>query len=166
MDGRGSGALRATLAARHQVRVWLDVLLYTGGSDAVTLPILPVLAATLRAGPIGELAFICGDRGKPLTKESFGNLFRKAVRAAGITGNSAHGLRKLGATRAAENGATVAELEAIFGWRGGRIPSLYTEAAHRARLSRQAMGKLAANETETNAPAPDEKVGASMTNEK
>ena len=173
--------------------VWLDVLLYTGlrrgdalmlgkqhvrngvatlsteksqGEITVTLPILPVLAATLRAGPIGELAFICGDRGKPLTKESFGNLFRKAVRAAGITGNSAHGLRKLGATRAAENGATVAELEAIFGWRGGRMPSLYTEAANRALLSRQAMGKLAANETETNAPAPDEKVRAPMTNEK
>jgi len=58
---------------------------------------------------------ISGDRGKPLTKESFGNLFRKAVRAAGIKGRSAHGLRKVGATRAAENGATVAELEAIFG---------------------------------------------------
>jgi Phage integrase family len=88
---------------------------------------------------------ISGDRGKPLTKESFGNLFRKAVRAAGIKGRSAHGLRKVGATRAAENGATVAELEAIFGWRGGRMASLYTEAANRARLSRQAMNKLAAN---------------------
>jgi integrase len=165
-------------------RVWLDVLLYTGlrrgdavalgkqhvrngvatlrteksqGDITVTLPILPVLAATLKAGPIGDLAFICGDRGKPLTKESFGNLFRRAVRAAGIEGKSAHGLRKVGATRAAENGATVAELEAIFGWRGGRMASLYTEAANRARLSRQAMGKLA-NETGSDIPSPNEKV--------
>ena len=174
-------------------RVWLDVLLFTGlrrgdavtigrqhvrngvailrteksqGDITVTLPILPVLQRTLDAGPVGELAFIVGDKGKPLTKESFGNLFRKAVRAAGVEGKSAHGLRKVGATRAAENGATVAELEAIFGWRGGRMASLYTEAANRARLSKQAMDKLAANETETNAPAPSHRVRAAKRKQK
>jgi hypothetical protein len=87
----------------------------------VTIPILPVL----RAGPCGDLAFICGDRGQPLTKESFGNLFRDACNAAGIA-KSAHGVRKIGATRAATNGATVAELDAIFGWQGGGMASLYT----------------------------------------
>jgi hypothetical protein len=30
------------------------------------------------------------------------------------------------ATTAAENGATVAELEAIIGWQGGRMAALYT----------------------------------------
>jgi hypothetical protein len=48
----------------------------------VTLPILPVLADTLAAGPCGDLTFIAGERGQPLTKESFGNLFRAACRAA------------------------------------------------------------------------------------
>jgi hypothetical protein len=80
----------------------------------VTLPILPVLAATLAAGPSGDLSFVIGEKGEPLTKESFGNAFRKACRAAGVPG-SAHGVRKVAATRAAENGATVTELEAIFG---------------------------------------------------
>ena len=56
----------------------------------VTLPILPVLQGTLDAGPIGELAFICGN-GKPLTKESFGNAFKEACIAAGIPNKSAHG---------------------------------------------------------------------------
>ena len=55
------------------------------------------------AGPIGDLAFICGAKGGPLTKESFGNMFSKAARAAGVN-KSAHGVRKIGATRAAENG--------------------------------------------------------------
>jgi integrase len=77
-------------------RVWRDVLFYTGlrRGDAVTLgrqhvrdniatlrteksqgemivsiPILPILQQTLNAGPTGELAFICGKNGKPLTKE-------------------------------------------------------------------------------------------------
>jgi integrase len=147
-------------------RVWLDVLLYTGlrRGDAVqlgrqhvrdgvatirtektgvsvTIPILPTLAATLAAGPCGELAYICGAGGQPLTKESFGNAFREACRAAGVR-KSAHGVRKIGATRAAENGATVAELEAIFGWQGGGMASLYTRAADRARLAKGAMSKL------------------------
>jgi integrase len=149
-------------------RVWLDVLLYTGlrrgdavrlgrqhvrdgvatlrteksaGDVTVTIPILPVLAATLGAGPCGDMTFICGERRQPITKESFGNIFRAATREAGIV-KSAHGVRKIGATRAAENGATVAELEAIFGWRGGRMAALYTREADRARLAKRAISKL------------------------
>jgi hypothetical protein len=63
-------------------------------------------------------------------------------------------LRKVGATRAAENGATVAELEAIFGWSGGRMASLYTREANRARLSKKAIGKLERTPDEHPIPAP------------
>jgi len=167
-------------------RVWLDVLLYTGlrRGDAVrfgrqhvrdgigtikteksgftvevTLPILPVLAATLAAGPCGDLTFIAGESGRPLAKESFGNLFRKACRAAGVPG-SAHGVRKIAATRAANAGATVAQLEAIFGWCGGGMASLYTRAADRRRLSLEAMHKLNANVEATSIPAPWHQVRA------
>jgi hypothetical protein len=75
-------------------RVWLDLLLYTGlrrgdavrlgrqhvrdgvatlqteksqGAVTVNLPILAVLQRTLAAGPCGDLAFICGKTGGPLT---------------------------------------------------------------------------------------------------
>jgi hypothetical protein len=51
-------------------------------------------------GPRGDLAFIVGKNGKPLTKESFGNEFKTACRQAGVPG-SAHGVRKIAATRAA-----------------------------------------------------------------
>jgi len=51
-------------------------------------------------------------------------------------------VRKAAATRAANAGATVAELEAIFGWSGGRMASLYTRSADRRRLARAAMHKL------------------------
>lgn len=152
-------------------RVWLTVLLYTGlrRGDAVvvgkqhirdgeivikteksgktvevTIPVLPSLKAILDAGPTGDLAFIVGGRKEPLTKESFGNYFREACRKAGVN-KSAHGVRKIGATRAANNGATVAELEAIFGWSGGGMAALYTRAADRKRLSRGAAGKLEKN---------------------
>jgi integrase len=82
-----------------------------------------------------------------MTKESFGNWFRDACKAADVAG-SAHGLRKAGATRAANNGATVAQLEAIFGWSGGGIASLYTRQADRTRLAKEVMGKLSKGKTE------------------
>jgi integrase len=111
-----------------------------------------------RPGPCGDLTFIAGERGQPLTKESFGNLFRIACKAAGVTG-SAHGVRKIAATRAANAGATVAQLEAIFGWSGGRMASLYTRSADRERLAKEAMHKLA-NEKRTSIPAPSHQVRA------
>jgi integrase len=166
-------------------RVWLDVLLYTGlrrgdavrfGRQhvrddvgtikteksgftlAVSLPILPVLAATLEAGPCGDMTYIAGERGQPLTKESFGNMFRDACRKAGVPG-SAHGVRKIAATRAANHGATVAQLEAIFGWIGGTMASHYTRSADRQRLAAEAMHKLA-NDDRTSIPSPKHPVRA------
>lgn len=168
-------------------RVWLAVLLYTGlrrgdavrlgrqhvrngvatirteksqGEIEVIIPILPVLDEALKAGPTGELAFICGARGGPLVKEAFGTMFSEACRAAGVK-KSAHGVRKAGATRAANNGATVAQLEAIFGWVGGRMASHYTRSADRARLARDGMNLLA-NDGGTSIPAPEEKVRGSF----
>ena len=147
-------------------RVWLHVLLYTGlrRGDAVTvgrqhvrngvatlktektntevnIPILPPLAETLAKGPTGDLAFIVGENGRPLTKESFGNMFRTACNEAGVK-KSAHGVRKIGAVRAAEAGVTMRELEALFGWTGGTMASLYTKTADRKRLAKQASEKI------------------------
>jgi integrase len=118
----------------------------------VTLPILPALEATLRAGPCGDLAFIAGLRGQPMAKKSFSNDFKDACRAAGVSG-SAHGVRKIAATRAANAGATVAQLEAIFGWSGGAMAALYTRAADRRRLATEAMHTLA-NDKRTSIVAP------------
>ncbi|CAK01379.1 tyrosine-type recombinase/integrase [Bartonella tribocorum] len=149
-------------------RVWIDVLLYTGlrRGDAVRigwknvkdniihlktekskyqtdvfLPILPELAETLKIGPIGNETFICSKTNQKFIKESFGNAFRDACNAAGIK-KSAHGLRKLAATRAANSGATVSQLKAIFGWTEDQMASLYTKSADRKRLALEAIKKL------------------------
>jgi hypothetical protein len=58
----------------------------------------------------------------------------RAARAAGVPG-SGHGVRKLAATRDAQNGATEAQLEAKYGWSGGKMASLYTRSANRKRLA-------------------------------
>jgi integrase len=127
-----------------------------GFTVTVTLPILPALAETLKAGPCGDLTFIAGANGRPLTKESFGNEFREACRLAFVPG-SAHGVRKIAATRAANAGVTVPQLEAIFGWQGGAMASLYTHEADRRRLALEAMHTLE-NEKRTSIVAPKSKV--------
>jgi hypothetical protein len=69
----------------------------------------------------------------------------------------------MSATRAAENGATVSQLNAIFGWSGTAMPSLYTQAADRKRLAQEAMSKvLRENETTTSIRSPMQEVRAAM----
>lgn len=126
----------------------------------VTIPILPDLAETMAITKLGDLAIIATDEGKNFVKESLGTAFREACRAAGIK-KSAHGLRKAAATHAANRGATVAQLEAIFGWEGGRMASLYTRSADRKALAEAAMEKLSRQpKKRTSIPAPKGKVRA------
>lgn len=160
-------AYESRWAAGTKERVWLHVLLYTGlrCGDAVKLgrqhfkngiaiiktektgeevPIVmgPELAATLKQGPCGDLAFICGVRGEPFKKASFGEAFTIAARAAGVQ-KTAHGIRKARVINAAENDATERELDAMFGWKpGSRTASIYTRAADRTRLVKGATAKM------------------------
>jgi len=128
-----------------------------GEITTVTIPILAPLRRTLDTGPTGDLTWICGARGLPFTKESFGNAFSEAARMAGVK-KSAHGVRKIAATLAAENGATVHELMALFGWTTIAQAEVYTREASRARLSAGAAHKL--DETGTSMPAPSKVVRA------
>jgi integrase len=107
----------------------------------VVIPVLPELAHTLANSPCGDLAFVVGERGLPMTKEGMANAFREACRAAGIADKSGHGLRKAAATRLANAGATVAELNSVFGWEGSKQASYYTKSADRERLAKSAMNK-------------------------
>jgi integrase len=106
-------------------------------AEQVAIPILEPLAESLAASKTGDLTYLVTDTGQPWVKESFGNWFREACRAAGCPG-SAHGLRKAGATRAAERGASERQLMAIFGWSTGKMAQHYTRTADRMRLARGA----------------------------
>lgn len=107
------------------------------GKVTVVLPLLKPLADSIAATKTGDLVFIAKADGAPMTKESFGNWFAEACVAAGVPGR-AHGLRKAGATRAANRGASDAQLDAIFGWSGRGMAALYTKKANRTRLAQEA----------------------------
>jgi len=106
------------------------------------IPILPVLQEVIDASPIGDLTFIINEYGRPFTAASFGNRMRKWCDAAGIPDCSSHGLRKAGATRAAENGASEYTLMAMFGWMTPKEAARYTRAVRQKRLAAAGMPLL------------------------
>lgn len=156
-------------------RLALDLMLYTGAriSDACRLgpqheskgrlkfteaklhkkkrkdrdiPILEPLRRSIDATKSGQLAYVVGKRGRPYKVGSFGNWFRKQTAAAGIPHCAAHGLRKAGATLAAERGATAHQLKAIFGWASIKDAETYTREADAKRLANESMHLLVRNE--------------------
>jgi integrase len=155
-----------------KARLALDLLLYTGvrRSDVVRLgpqmerdgkliftetkghnrvvkthakPILAVLRASIDATSTGHLVYLVTAFGKPHSAKGFGNWFKRRCREADVDPElSAHGLRKLGATRAANHGATEYELMALFGWTTTKQAAIYTKKANRARLEEGAASLL------------------------
>jgi integrase len=118
-------------------------------------PILPPLAKAIEAGPTGDLTFLETQYRKPFTTKGFGNWFRDRCNEAGLPHCTAHGLRKAGATIAAENGATTAQLMAIYDWSTPSQAEVYIRAANRTRLAVQAMPLLAKwTEQESSIVAP------------
>jgi hypothetical protein len=107
--------------------------------DPVTteIPILPPLQQVIDASPTGDLTFlVTAQARRPFTAAGFGNWFRDRCNEAGMPHCSAHGLRKAGATIAAENGATVHELMSVFGWLTMKEAERYTfGGAPKARRS-------------------------------
>ncbi len=86
-----------------------------------------------------------GTQGKGYTVGSLSNVFRDMCAEAGLNHCSAHGLRKAGARRLAEHGATEWEVMAFLAHRTAKEASRYTAAANRAKLTTSGMAKLGAD---------------------
>jgi integrase len=112
----------------------------------LTLPILPGLRFLIDASPCGDLTFLVNDLNRPFSEAGFGNKFRDWCNQAGLRHCTAHGLRKAGATIAANNGATSSQLMAIFGWDSIRMAELYTRGADQQRLADDAMHLIEARD--------------------
>lgn len=110
--------------------------------EALQLPVLPALAEVIAKSPTGDLTYLVTQWGKPFTPAGFGNLFRQWCDQAGLKHCTAHGLRKAGATVAAENGATDRQLMAMFGWRNAAQATVYTRKAENRRLTQAGMPLL------------------------
>jgi len=106
------------------------------------LPLLPALQEIVAASRTGDLTFLVTEHGQPFTANGFGNKMRQWCDEAELPECTAHGLRKAGATIAAENGATAHQLMSIFGWLTLKEAERYTRAAEQKRLAAGAMSLL------------------------
>jgi integrase len=110
--------------------------------EYLNIPIHPLLAAEiskLGSRPI----YMLTEFGKPFASAaSFGNWFRDRCDEAGLQDCSAHGLRKLIATRLAESGASENTIAAILAWRDNRQAAHYTKMANKKKLADLGMKKL------------------------
>jgi len=102
------------------------------------LPILAPLRGVIDATPSAGMFYLLTKFGRPFTSNGFGNKFRGWCDQAGLHHCSAHGLRKAGATIAAENGASAPQLMALFGWANLKEADTYTKKVDRDRLALEA----------------------------
>jgi len=130
------------------------------------LPILPVLQNVIDQTPVTNFGFVVTQNDRPFSPNGFGNWFKDACRAANLPHCSAHGLRKAGATLAAENGASEDDLKAIFGWANSGEVKTYTRKARSRKILSRSMGKISldsesvqqSDDTETQSVQPSGKV--------
>jgi integrase len=114
----------------------------------VELPLLPELDAELALAGQDRLTFLVTEFKKPFSEKGLGNKMRQWCDEAGLPQCSAHGLRKAGATIAAENGATHEQLKAIYGWTTFQQPDLYIKKARRRKVASAARTLLVFDRTE------------------
>jgi integrase len=106
------------------------------------IPIHPVLARALKAGPvIGMKHLITDAHGRPL--RGLTDLMERAVARAVLPARCvAHGHRKAASRRLAEARCTTKEIAAISGHRSLAEIERYTVQADQVRLAQAAVAKL------------------------
>jgi integrase len=107
----------------------------------LAIPVSHALGAALDASPSQHLTFLVSDEGKPFEAAAFTKWFRRCCDAVGLSGYSAHGLRKAACRRLAEAGCSANEIAAISGHASLREVERYTRAVDQARMARNAMAR-------------------------
>lgn len=110
---------------------------------AIDMPIPAALREVLDRAPTGTLTFITKANGAPVAYPSFGGLFARWCREAGLPKHcSAHGLRKAHATILANLGASPHEIMSTTGHRTLSEVGRYTREAAQAGLADAAVARL------------------------
>ena len=110
--------------------------------------------------PSPHLTYLTTQFGRPFSTKGLGNWFSDRCTKAGLPQCSAHGLRKAGATIAADNGATEKQLMALFAWESASQAAHYTKRANRKKLAGQAAPLIAIEQKAAICVAPLPGVGA------
>jgi integrase len=133
-------------------------LRHSKNASEVVIPITPELRLAIDASLTKHLTFLHTRRGAPRSAKALGGDFRRWCDAAGLPKRcSIHGLRKGGARRLAEAGATAHEIMSVTGHKTLSEVERYTKAVDRARMAASAMEKLARAQSVNKSVKPDRK---------
>jgi site-specific recombinase XerD len=130
------------IGPQHERNGRLDLRHSKNDSDAF-IPITAELRAAIDACPTKQMTFLHTKAGAPRSAKALGGDFRKWCDAAGLPKYcTLHGLRKGGARRLAEAGASAKEIMSITGHKTLAEVQRYVDAADKAQLAEQAIAKL------------------------
>jgi integrase len=115
----------------------------TGTPLLIPLDIDPSLPESLASVPKTNMTFLVTKFGAPFTPGGFSNWFGAKCDEAGLQRQcTAHGLRKLVATRLADMACSEEEIKAITGHKSASEVARYTKARDQKRLAESAVGRL------------------------
>jgi integrase len=115
----------------------------TGAPLLIPLDIDRLLPESLVSVPKTNMTFLVTKFGAPFTPAGFTNWFRAMCHESGLPKQcSAHGLRKLVATRLANISCPEDEIKAITGHKSASEVARYTKARDQKRLAESAVGRL------------------------
>jgi integrase len=100
----------------------------------ITTPLAKPILDEVAQLPAGQSHWLLTEYGKAFTANGFGGWFRDRCDEAGVD-KSAHGLRKAGATQAANAGATANQIKAFGGWSTLAEAERYTRSANEGKMS-------------------------------
>lgn len=123
----------------------LPIVQEKGGAElwlAVAPQLLEAIVA-MKPADTSPFCFLITRRGKPFTKESFGNFFKKACVEAGLPHCTAHGLRKATLRRLAELEASNKMMKSVSGQTRDETLNGYIASADQKRLADAAITSLA-----------------------
>ena len=144
-DARRAGP--ATLTKDGKIALRQQKLKRYGQDAQVTIPIMPALRAALDAMTvIGTKSWLLTEEGKGFDAAYLSARFRQWCRAVPDLNPeaSAHGLRKLCATRLIDAGCTVPQAQAITGHKDPTMLMRYAATRNRERLADDAAAQLQA----------------------
>lgn len=101
----------------------------------------PELRAVLDMHKHNHLTYLLTEYERPFSIAGFGNWFKDRCVEADLKHHSAHGVRKGGATKAADEGASEHTLMSMYGWSTPNSARPYTKNANRKKLAAEG-GKL------------------------
>lgn len=114
------------------------------GSAPVSIPMLPALHEATRAVTVIGPTYLLNDKGRPFASvEALRVRVQRWITEAGLTGLSAHGIRKAVAELLAENGATQHQIMAVLAHTQAKTSEVYTKGVDRRNLASSAMQAMA-----------------------